>query len=451
MNKLLGILAIMSITASCVNATAGDDVNCGTANSAGGMASDCNGCGANSTIQGLFSASGASNCKVTDCMADPGSNLNGWMCKSCNNVSGANGAYYQGMIYFEGFQCVVQCDPGSAPDSNNICQAVGGGQVSCGTPSFPFSTDCIPCVKDASKQNLFSPNISPNCSVKDCTVDPGSDLNGWMCKSCNSNLKAHSVYSAGTFFSGSACVASCPTGYVADSNNNCQATNGGDVGCGTAGTAGGKATDCKGCGANSTIQGLFSVSGTPNCKVTDCTANPGSNLNGWMCKSCNGAFNAHTAYSAGKLLSGTACVASCPTGYAADSNNTCQATNGGDVDCGTAGTAGGKATDCNGCGSNSTIQGLFSVSGTPNCKVTDCTANPGSNLNGWMCKSCNGAFNAHTAYSAGKLLSGTACVASCPTGYAADSNNICQADPISTTSSYLLTLAFTILLLCLLI
>ncbi|EAR90293.1 immobilization antigen (macronuclear) [Tetrahymena thermophila SB210] len=428
----------------------GVDVGCGTPSSIN--SANCNACGPSTTVRNFFKVSATPNCKVIDCTGDPSTNLNGWICKSCNGAILAHPAYSAGK-FFSGTSCVASCPIGYAADSSNTCIAINGADVGCGTANSAGAkaTDCKGCGANSTIQNLFTPSGTPNCQVTDCTADPGSNLNGWMCKSCNGNTVAHAAYSAGKFFIGTTCVASCPMGYVADKNNVCQAINGANVGCGTANSAGAKATDCKGCGANSTIQNLFTPSGTPNCQVTDCTADPGSNLNGWMCKSCNGATLAHAAYSAGKFFSGTSCVASCPIGYAADQNNVCQATNGADVGCGTANSAGAKATDCKGCGANSTIQNLFTPSGTPNCQVTDCTADPGSNLNGWMCKSCNGNTVAHTAYSAGKLLSGTTCAASCPTGYNADSNNICQADLTSTTGSYLLTLAFTMLLLCLLI
>ncbi|EWS73435.1 immobilization antigen (macronuclear) [Tetrahymena thermophila SB210] len=439
----------------CKVAANGADVGCGSAGASGGNATNCNGCGDTSTIQNLFSVSATPNCKVIDCSSNPGSNLNGWMCKSCNGVTNAHSAYSAGKL-LSGTACIASCPSGYYADSNYICKvALYGADVGCGSAgaSGGNATNCNGCGDTSTIQNLFSVSATPNCKVTDCSSNPGSNLNGWMCKSCNGVTNAHSAYSAGKLLSGTACVASCPSGYYADSNYICKvAANGADVGCGSAGASGSNATNCNGCGDTSTIQNLFSVSATPNCKVTDCSSNPGSNLNGWMCKSCNGVTNAHSAYSAGKFLSGTACVASCPSGYYVDSNNICQVVvNGADVGCGNAGVDGGKATDCNECGSTSTIQNLFSVSATPNCKVTDCSSNPGSNLNGWMCKSCNGVSGSHTAYSAGKFFNGSACVASCNLEQTSDSNNVCQAECSLTTSQYLLMLTFIIFFLFLII
>ncbi|KAL4483064.1 hypothetical protein ABPG74_019090 [Tetrahymena malaccensis] len=267
--------------------------------------------------------------------------------------------------------------------------ALIGAPVLCGT-----ATDCVTCGINSTVQNLFQIQNSPYCIVKSCSDDPGTNLNGWMCSSCESSNGFQAYGSGKIYFDPitSSCIASCSPGYHADSYNNCSPNGGASVGCGTASSAGG------------------------------------------------------------------ACVASCTGGQVSDATNTCNAVistsiAGKDVGCGTAGNAGGNSSNCNGCGASNTIQGLFTASGTPNCKLTDCSANPGSNLNGWMCKSCNGVAGAHSAYSAGNLFSGTTCVASCQPGQTADANNVCVSGTDSTNSSgsSFLTFAFVMLLLCLLL
>ncbi|EAR81556.1 immobilization antigen (macronuclear) [Tetrahymena thermophila SB210] len=450
MNKLLAILAVISNISSSVNAGMGLYSNCGTPNQ-NSNSLDCKGCGTTSAAIGFFVVSPSPNCKVRDCTVDPGDNLNGWMCVSCSQSVTPVTAYGIGKKFLQGNACTNACSNGYVVDYNYICQPVQGADVPCGTANQAGgnASSCNGC-GTTRIQNYFQPSAANNCKVINCFNYP-SYLNSWMCKSCYGNPVAHQIYQQGQFFNGSVCVASCPIDQVPDQNNVCQPILGADVGCGTTNQAGGQATDCQGCGANSTIQALFKVSATPSCDVIDCTANPGANLNGWMCKSCNGNPVANAVYSAGKLFSVNTCVATCPVGYSADINNICQLipVPGADVACGTAGTTGGKATDCKGCGTNATIQALFTPSATPNCEVIDCTANPGANLNGWMCKSCNGVTKAHTAYAAGKFFSVTACVASCSNDQSADSNNICQANSIRSpyASSNLLTLAFTMLLL----
>ncbi|KAL4512489.1 hypothetical protein ABPG72_020326 [Tetrahymena utriculariae] len=464
MSKLVALIAIIAITVSSVNATnslPGDPVSCGTPNP-GGASTDCTQCLSNQQIvQFLFIPLASPNCKYFNCLGNPLNSVNGLICQSCAEVTGAIPIFGSGKIVFDPTtsSCVATCPTGYSTDSYQNCQPNSGADVACGTASSANnpSTDCIGCGANNTVQALFKPSTTPSCKVSNCVISPGNNINSWMCKSCNGIAGAHTDYAPGKFFQGTACVSSCTGGYTPDATNTCQPSTtkpGADVGCGTAGTVGGNATNCNGCGANSTIQGLFQASGTPNCKVIDCSADPSSNLNGWICKSCNAQAGAHSAYANGQYFQGGACVSSCTGGQISDTSNTCMVPSvfpGTDVGCGTAGTAGGNAVDCNGCGANSAIQGIFKPSGTPFCKVTDCSANPSTSLNGWMCKSCNGIASAHSAYSAGKLLSETACVASCPQGQTADANNICQSGNDSTkTSSGFLTLAFTMLLLCLL-
>ncbi|EAS00978.2 immobilization antigen (macronuclear) [Tetrahymena thermophila SB210] len=208
--------------------------------------------------------------------------------------------------------------------SNTYAQTVLGRAVNCSSNE----KDCTGCGTGATDvigaQNLFTFNSgTKSCMFIDCSATvPATKQNGWMCISCNGI--ASSMIPPGNVYSGSSCAASCTPPTIANAAFICQkpAVAGNNVACSTNGT------DCTGCGANSTIQGLFTYVSGNVCKITDCsstTTSNAANLNGWVCNSCNGQTG--SAVPAGQQFSGSTCAASCPSGQTASVSNsfTCTA------------------------------------------------------------------------------------------------------------------------------
>ncbi|KAL4495515.1 hypothetical protein ABPG72_020256 [Tetrahymena utriculariae] len=115
MNKLIAIALILSMLAISIRANVlGNDVACGTASNtpASIAAVNCNNCGATSDIQNLFAPDGTtfqSNCQFSDCSSVP-TTLNGWICNSCNGVSGSKIPSGQ---FFYGSTCSSTCTGGN--------------------------------------------------------------------------------------------------------------------------------------------------------------------------------------------------------------------------------------------------------------------------------------------------------------------------------------------------
>ncbi|EAS00975.1 immobilization antigen (macronuclear) [Tetrahymena thermophila SB210] len=204
--------------------------------------------------------------------------------------------------------------------SHIYAQAVPGRGVYCSSNG----KDCTGCGAGATDvsgaQALFTYDSSNSCKFTDCSAAvAATQLNGWICNSCSGVIG--SKLAAGSFLLGSNCANSCKAPATINAQQICQ-TPGNNVACSTNGT------DCTGCGANATIQGLFTYVSGNNCKITDCsspTTSNAANLNGWVCNSCNG--QAGSAVPAGLQLSGSTCATSCPSGQTASASNsfTCTA------------------------------------------------------------------------------------------------------------------------------
>ncbi|KAL4483043.1 hypothetical protein ABPG74_019069 [Tetrahymena malaccensis] len=300
-----------------------------------------------------------------------------------------------------------------------------GQPVLCGTPNpGSSSSNCNPCGPTSTVQNLFSPQASPSCQVKNCGVDPGANVNGWICESCQ-NSNQVSIYGVGNiFFDGSNCVASCPEGTSPDKYHNCVSTVGDMVSCGTQASgnfyAGGQVS-----------QGGVCVSSCSQGYVLDVNK---------ICQNFSGASVACGTASTGRGV----CVSSCTGGYVSDATNTCQAASGADVNCGTTGNAGGGV-----CVSSCTGGQVSDATNT-------CQAASGADEVSVLVLALEAMFLMlliHVKQLVG--LIGNTCVVSCSSGQTADANNVCQTDANnvqtannSKSSAAFLALAYTILLLC---
>ncbi|KAL4450978.1 hypothetical protein ABPG74_021300 [Tetrahymena malaccensis] len=220
--------------------------------------------------------------------------------------------------------------------------------------------------------------------------------------------------------------------------------NGASVSCSSNGT------DCTGCGVGATnvngAQGLFDYVSGNMCQVQNCAATiNAANLNGWVCNSCNSISGSVVptgdAYSA--ATSTCSVAASCAAPATVNSNKICTtppAVAGNSVACSSNG------TDCKGCGTTTTIQGLFTYVSGSNCKVIDCSsATTSANLNGWVCNSCNGQTG--SIVPAGPQYNGSTCAASCSPGQTAAASNsfICTAQSSTNIIKFAFPFLFAII------
>ncbi|EAR89861.1 hypothetical protein TTHERM_00634670 (macronuclear) [Tetrahymena thermophila SB210] len=383
--------------------------------------STCNGCGNDNSIQQLFQYVSGNNCNVINCSApalnstlssSQNSNFAGWICRSCGVVTGANYPVLDGQYFLDTkVGCVSKCPDGYIANlaTGYNCQQTNPGQdVACSNDS----QTCNGCGLTSDIQNLFSKSKGSSCSAIDChSKIIGSNLNGWICNSCQ-NASGSGNIAKGQYFDGKTCVSSCPTGQQANQANGftCQypPSPGSDVTCST------DSSTCGGCGSTNAIQNLFTRGKGINCSVTDCNLSiVGNNLNGWVCNSCSSASGNYNIPK-GQFYDGKTCVPNCPNGQQASASTgfVCRG-QGTDVACSS------DSSTCGGCGSTTAIQGLFTHSKGNNCSVTDCsTAGVGSNLNGWVCNSCSQATGSGNIAS-GKYYNGSTCVSECPSGQSA--------------------------------
>ncbi|EAR96659.2 immobilization antigen (macronuclear) [Tetrahymena thermophila SB210] len=397
-------------TSTCHSVKPGNNVACSTA-------VDCSKCGATQQIQNLFTPVSETDCQMIDCSQTPPS-YNGYVCKSCYQVSGAAAALNIGNFYDPGTSaCVASCPQGTQADNTNTCQIVKPGKsVICG-----YSGSCSRCGDTPQIANLFKPVNNSKCKMIDCSQTPPS-YNGYVCKSCFQATGATDALNIGYFYDPgtSACVASCPQGNQIDFNNKCKpipTKPGNNISCGSGGS-------CSGCGATSQIVNLFTTVSQSSCKMIDCSQTPPS-YNAYVCQSCYQAAGAIAALNIGNYYNpGThACVTSCPQGTQADNTNTCQpipTKPGNNISCGLNGS-------CSGCGTTPQIVNLFTPISGSNCKVTDCSQTPTS-YSSYVCQSCYQVTGAIAALNIGNYYDpGTnACVAECPQGKVADIKKNCQ-------------------------
>ncbi|KAL4495191.1 hypothetical protein ABPG72_007298 [Tetrahymena utriculariae] len=412
----------------------GADVTCSN------DSSTCGGCGTTNAIQNLFTHGKGNTCSVIDCNSNiVGSNLNGWVCNSCSQASG-NYNIDKGQ-YYDGTTCVQICPLGKQASAATgfFCQYPSPGiDVACSNDS----STCGGCGITNAIQKLFTRGVGNNCSVTDCKLNVvGSNLNGWVCNSCSQAYGNNNI-PQGQYFDGTNCVASCPSGKQASAATGfvCQQipNPGIDVACSN------DSSTCGGCGATNTIQKLFTHGKGNNCSVTDCNLNTvGSSLNGWVCNSCS-QTSGNNNIAKGQYYDGKTCVASCPNGQQASVatefiyQNASAATGfvcqyppspGVDVICSN------DSSTCGGCGTTNIIQSLFTHGKDSNCSVTDCNQTViESNLNGWVCNSCNQASGKYNI-AKGQYYDFQKCVTNCPTGSSASvaTGFVCQYPPSPST------------------
>jgi hypothetical protein len=210
--------------------------------------------------------------------------------------------------------------------------------------------DCKTCQSDEYLKTWCANNVQAVCvsCSADCTQCTGE---GNTCLACNN----------GKFLSNGACVAACPNTEFADNNGVCQLC---DSSCSTC--DGPAATDCTACKPNfvkSSDQDWLDKCTDANCyqKGTKLQASDdrGSAINGVGCDLCDAtcatcfgtaANECITCMPATPFLKGRdTCVASCGTGYFADSNDVCQACSPDCEDC-------SSATQCDQCASNKILE-----------------------------------------------------------------------------------------------
>ncbi|EAS00976.1 hypothetical protein TTHERM_00775870 (macronuclear) [Tetrahymena thermophila SB210] len=298
MNKLFTITLVVYcfISNTYASPTFGKYVHCSS------NGSDCTGCGAGATdvsgAQDLFTYSSGNKCLFLDCSVTvDATKLNGWICASCNGV---NNSIVPPRKYFQGGTCVASCTPPATATSDQICYSPAVGNA---VPCSSNGSGCTGCGAGATDvsgaQALFTQVSGKNCVFADCQATVAA--------------------------TSSSCAASCTAPNVPNTNQICQkppAVTGNNVACSTNGT------DCTGCGANATIQGLFTYVSGNVCKITDCsstTTSNAANLNGWVCNFCNGQTG--STVPAGSQFSGSTCATSCPSGQTTSASNsfTCTA------------------------------------------------------------------------------------------------------------------------------
>ncbi|EAR89856.1 hypothetical protein TTHERM_00633630 (macronuclear) [Tetrahymena thermophila SB210] len=379
----------------------------------------CSGCGNNPDTQNLFNYVSQQNCSVIDCHYYATTSLNGWICKSCALATGSDNIP-QGEFYDPNANtCVKSCPIGTSASANTnyICKP-----LPVAVPCSNDSSTCKGCGSDATAQGQFNFVSGNNCIVNDCTQV--AVFNGWVCNSCNPLFINTPMQ--GKYYNGQACVENCPPGQSASAATGytCQVMNPGvPVACSK------DTQTCGGCGSTNDIQNLFSKSKGNSCQVNDCSSNIiGSNLNGWICNSCQNASGSGNI-AAGQYFDGKTCVKNCPSGQQASAATgfVCQypPSPGTTVACST------DSSTCGGCGATNALQNLFTHGKGNLCSVTDCNLSVvGSNLNGWVCNSCqNASGGANIA--AGQYFDGKTCVKNCPSGQqaSADTGFVCQYPP----------------------
>ncbi|EAR89864.2 hypothetical protein TTHERM_00635690 (macronuclear) [Tetrahymena thermophila SB210] len=393
----------------------GTEVGCSTDQST------CSGCGDKNQYLRIFNYKSGNNCSVKDCHAATiGPFLNGWVCNSCSQASG-DGNIPKGQ-YFDGTTCVTNCPDGySASASTGYTCYKNPKPVACSKDS----STCAGCGDTPSLQNLFTYSGGNTCTVKDCSQKAiGATQNGWICQSCSAATGINLIPS-GQYY-GKSCISNCGKGYSVSQATgfNCIKQNPGQlVACSNDNKT------CNGCGSTNDIQKLFAIGKGSTCGVIDCSSViVGSNLNGWVCNSCSTAVGTGNIIS-GQYYDGTNCVTTCPIGSNAskDTGFVClyPPSPGASVACSS------DSSTCGGCGTTSSIQGLFKYGTGKNCSVTDCNLMiVGSNLNGWVCNSCSQSSGVHNI-AKGQYYNGKTCVDSCPTGQQASiaTGYVCQNIP----------------------
>ncbi|KAL4483084.1 hypothetical protein ABPG74_019110 [Tetrahymena malaccensis] len=389
MNKLLAIITIISVTVLSVNGQGGNWVGCGTAN-----ALSVNGNGfvlGNPVSCGIIDPTTGTAC-VSSCTGGYTADAN-QICQpppvpgnqvTCGEPNGTS--------------CVASCTGGYIADVNQICQppaAVPGAPVSCGTANVELLV--LPLVLQVKLLIQITyvklvPQVYHQLQLQVCYY----------------YAQSYEIY-------GTTCVASCPAGQTADSNNICQAST------------------------SSLLLDLALIYGfgKPYLQGTTCAA---SCSQGYVADSnyiCQSTAVPGIDVSCGSSGNGNACVASCGTGFTADSNQICQPNivPGADVGCGTASTRNACAASCNN-GFTADSNQICQPNTVPGADVSCGTA---STRNA-CAASCNNGFTADSNQicqpntvpgadvSCGTSSTGNACASSCNNGFTADLNNICQAN-----------------------
>ncbi|KAL4509649.1 hypothetical protein ABPG73_022865 [Tetrahymena malaccensis] len=390
----------------CSIPTPGNPVSCSS------DSQTCSGCEPTTVIDTLFTYKSGSKCFVKDCnIYVIRTNMNGWMCQSCNGVSGSN---FQGQYFVPTARiCMDACPDGTYANAqtgfNCLPKPVPGSDVTCSINS----TDCSGCGSNTAVQSLFKFTSGTSCSIADCSSSViANNLNGWVCNSC-STATGSNIIQKGQYYDpvSNQCMDTCPQGTQASSSTGfiCQNTIPGiNVDCSN------DSSTCNGCGSTKDIQNLFTHSSGSSCSIKDCTATIiGNNLNGWVCNSCSRA-SGKNIIATGQFYDGSSCVSSCPKGQTADASTgyICKPTQSAIVAAGKPVSCSTDKSTCKSCEANPSLQNFFQYISENQCQVIDCSSPKLlSNLNAWVCASCDLVFGSIVPY--GKCYDGSTCTSNC--------------------------------------
>ena len=286
-----------------------------------GCSGDC------TTIEAGFTCSGGTPTSIDACQPCHAA------CATCSGNTSSDCSTCATTHPFANFvsapgECVASCTPlGKYADSSLVCRSC---EESCLTCSGASSSDCLSCPP--------STLLDSGTCVSECPLDGKfADVFGStsLCRECSSSCKqctgssssdCSACPSTGTkYFDLGSCLATCPDGkYADDSANSCASC---DASCATC--SGAARTECLSCRTGGTYS-----SSQKTCTFA-CPSNqylvPGTSSTCAACDaSCltcaSSATTCITCDTTGSTPSfhNSACIASCPDGYYADSNYLCQ-------------------------------------------------------------------------------------------------------------------------------
>ncbi|EAR89540.2 EGF-like domain protein (macronuclear) [Tetrahymena thermophila SB210] len=355
------------------------------------------------------------------------------LCKTQNCLDDCPEGQYRIPGQTQCLQCPYQCQ---ACTSANFCTKCKFGYVLnnndnlcyCQIGTYdPKTKTCISC----NSNQYFDINSS---SCQPC--DPS-------CKTCqNTSTQCTSCNTPKVFYQFT-CLDQCPPGYYSDPLKMCQQCS----------------SNCKTCNSTSTTctscYDTFQLQPDNSCacvnqvydpstnKCISCAPNQVYDPINKICQNCNPScstckdasnLNTCTSCPTGKVLYNGNCQDSCPQSYFADANKVCQPCNPICKNCQTSNT---NCIDCNDglqlSGTTCVCKVGFYSSNLNQCVV--CNTNQVPDIPNQQCKNCDVNCNTCqdsnnisicTSCKAPKALYQSYCYDPCPTGYYADTNQVCQ-------------------------
>ena len=407
-----GSLYAMDICSS----VCGDGMRVGSEACDDGTTLDGDGCkGDCSAIEAGYACSGGNSSvpDVCDVCHASCATCSGVLASECTSCAAAT------PLLVEPSTCVESCTPLGKYASDSKCEAC---HSTCATCSGPTSTACLSCTGTAAF-------LQDGACVEQCSNARFVEMIGAQatCMSCYSScLTCSSSQSTGClscpststpYLDKTSCLALCPDGKYADSENECKACY---TGCATC--TGPSSTSCTSCNTGGTFDG---ASCTFACPTGEYLSDPTTCLPcSSDCLSCDGTATHCTSCdtaSAKPILDSNACIATCADGTYEDSSLRCQACHSSCATC-----SGGTAVDCATCVLSTPMSESGSCvaacsSGRYNdaaqvCQLCDSSCVTCNGPNATDCTSCP----AHAPY----LLDST-CLTTCPAGYFASSSSTC--------------------------